>query len=172
MAPVVRTWLVAGFLSMGCLTHARALDAPGEPADLVVTDAKIYTADRSHTVAQAVAIRNGVIVLVGSTEEAQRSIGPATRVERLGGKLVLPGLFDSHIHPIGIVKEDVCNLNSTVKSLSELENFVKSCLARYRTAPGQWLNVHQWNYTDGNQPDPQHPTLLATLNKVSTTVLI
>jgi predicted amidohydrolase YtcJ len=85
---------------------------------------------------------------------------------------VLPGLFDSHIHPLGIVKEDVCNLDSGARSLKEITDFVRACLQHYKTPPGQWLNVHQWTYTSGNQPDADHPTLLATLDKVSTTVKI
>src|SRR5262249_40596328 len=88
-------------------------------ADVVIRDAKIYTVDKNHSIAQALAIRGGKIVFVGTNIDAQKWIGPGTRVEKLGGKLVLPGLIDSHIHPIAIVKEDVCNLNSTEKSLKE-----------------------------------------------------
>lgn len=142
------------------------------PADVVIFDAKVYTADASHSMAQALAVRGGRLVFVGSSADAQRLVGTATRVERLGGKLVLPGLFDSHIHPIGIVKEDVCNLDSAVKSLAELTQFVRACLDHYQTPPGEWLNVFQWNYASGNQPDPDHPTLRAALDKVSSTVPI
>ena len=56
--------------------------------------------------------------------------------------------------------------------LRELSAFVAQCLAHYKTAPGQRLVVHQWNYTAGNQPDPQHPTLRAALDAVSTKVEI
>lgn len=97
-------------------------------------------------------------MFVGTDTDARRWIGPNTRVEKLGGKLVLPGLFDSHIHPIAIVKEDVCNLDSAQKTLEEMEAFVRACVHRYKHPPGAWLNVHQWNYTNGNQPDAEHPT--------------
>jgi len=56
--------------------------------------------------------------------------------------------------------------------LEELSTFVAQCLAHYKTPPGQRLVVHQWNYTAGNQPDPQHPTLRAALDAVSTKVEI
>jgi predicted amidohydrolase YtcJ len=91
------------------------LSAENTAADLVVTDARIYTVDNSHSVAQALAVRSGKLVFVGSTAAAQHWIGPSTTVKRLRGKLVLPGLFDSHIHPIAIVKEDVCDLKSAEK---------------------------------------------------------
>lgn len=49
---------------------------------------------------------------------------------------------------------------------------VSQCLAHYKTPPGGLLVVHQWNYTEGNQPDAQHPTLRAALDSASTKVMI
>ena len=142
------------------------------PADVVITNAKIYTVDKTHSVAQALATRDGKVVFVGSGADVQKLIGPKTRIENLAGKLVLPGLIDSHIHPIAILKEDVCNLDSAAKSLREMESFVRACLERYKPPPGMWLNVHQWNFASGNQPDTERPTLVAMLDRVSTTTLI
>jgi predicted amidohydrolase YtcJ len=141
-------------------------------ADVIVSDAKIYTQDARHSTAQALALRDGKIVFVGSAAEAQRFAGPNTRLEKLGGRLVLPGLVDSHIHPLAIVDLDVCNLDSKPMPLKQLTAFVAACLARYKTPPGQQLAVHQWNYSDGNQPDADHPTLRAALDAVSTSVQI
>jgi hypothetical protein len=149
-----------------------AVAAPDPAADVVISDAKIYTVDKERSTAQALAVRDGKLVFVGTDTDARRWIGPNTRVERLGGKLVLPGLFDSHIHPIAIVKEDVCNLDSAQKTLEEMEAFVRACVHRYKHPPGAWLNVHQWNYTNGNQPDAEHPTLLATLDRASKSIPI
>ena len=53
-----------------------------------------------------------------------------------------------------------------------MSGFVSQCLARYKTPPGERLIVHQWSYTAGNQPDPEHPTLRAALDAVSTKVQI
>jgi predicted amidohydrolase YtcJ len=141
-------------------------------ADVVVSDARIYTQDARHSVAQALALRDGKIVFVGSAAEAQRFVGPKTQLEKLGGRLVLPGLVDSHIHPLDILDLDVCNLDSKPLSLKQLTAFVGACLARYQTPPGQRLVVHQWTYTDGNQPDADHPTLRAALDAASTSVQI
>jgi predicted amidohydrolase YtcJ len=150
-----------------------ATTAAAQPdADVVIRDAKVYTVDKEHSTAQALAIRDGKIVFVGTSADAKKWIGPGTRVEQLGGKLVLPGLFDSHIHPVAIVKEDVCNLSSAEKSLKDIEAFVAACYQRYKLPPGAWLNVHQWNYTNGNQPDAQRLTLRATLDRVSTAIPI
>jgi len=137
-------------------------------ADVVLTDAKIYTVDKYHSIAEALAVHDGKIAFVGSAADAGKWVGPNTKLEKLGGRLVLPGLVDAHIHPLDIVDLDVCDLDNHPLSLKELSAFVAKCLARYRTPPGEQLIVHQWNYTNGNQPDPQHPTLRAALDAVST----
>src|SRR5258708_39499935 len=88
---------------------AAAAESPA-PAELVITDAKIYTADAKRSMAQALAVRAGKIVFVGSKAEAAPWIGPQTKVESQKGRLVLAGLFGSHIHPSGIVDPDGCDL--------------------------------------------------------------
>lgn len=137
-----------------------------DSADLVVTDARIYTADAKRSLAEALAVKDGQIVFVGSSADAASWVGPQTRVEHLAGKLVLPGLIDSHIHPLDIVDLDVCNLNSRPqKTLRELSAFVRACAMKYNLPAGKWLMVYQWNYTSGNQPDAEFPTLRVALDK-------
>ena len=160
---------------LACLAPALALPALGaarSPADLVVTDARIYTEDAHHSDQQALAVRSGKIVFVGSSAAARRFIGPHTKVERLGGRLVLPGLFDSHTHPMLAIKLEVCDLDSAPMSLRQISTFVRRCLRRYKTPAGGWLSVQQWNFSDGNQPDVQYPTLRVALDRASTTVAI
>jgi predicted amidohydrolase YtcJ len=137
------------------------------PADLVV-EARIYTAAADHSFAEALAVTGGRLVYVGSKSGAAEWIGPATKVEDLHGKLVLPGIIDSHIHPSGIVDLDVCDLGSKAKSLAELTAFVRGCIERYKVPAGEWVNVRQWNFSDGNRPDSTHPTLRAALDLAST----
>ena len=75
---------------------------PAEPADLVVLDAKILTVDDGFRVVQALAVRDGRFVAVGSTAEVRARIGTATRVIDGGGLTVIPGLIDSHVHALGV----------------------------------------------------------------------
>ncbi|HEX4618869.1 MAG TPA: amidohydrolase family protein [Steroidobacteraceae bacterium] len=168
----MRLQILALVLSAAGVTAAAAAAGNDAAAELLVTDARIYTQDAHHSMAGALAVRGGRVIFVGSAADAQRLVGSKTRTERLGGRLVLPGLIDSHIHPLDILDLDVCNLQSKAMALKELTAFVADCLAHYRTPPGQRLVVHQWNYTDGNQPDAEHPTLRAALDAVSTTVEI
>jgi predicted amidohydrolase YtcJ len=150
----------------------RTAAAPPAPADLVLTGGKIYTADEAHSTATTLAVKDGKVVFVGTAADAKRWMGPQTKTEQLGGRLVLPGLIDAHLHPLDIVDLDVCNLDSKPMTLKELSAFVAQCVARYKTPPGQRLVVHQWSYTGGNQPDPQLPTLRAALDAASTKVEI
>ena len=159
-------------LALSTLAAAGAAAAAETAADLVVSDAKIYTQDAHRSIAAALAVRDGRIVFVGPAADVQRFVGPKTRLEKLAGRLVLPGLVDSHIHPLEILDLDVCNLHSKALPLKELSAFVAACLAHYKTAPGEWLRVHQWNYAEGNEPDADHPTLRAALDAVSAKVRI
>ena len=152
------------FLSL--ILAATCLAGPvfAAPADLIVKDAKIYTVDPARPEARAMAVAGGKIVYVGDEAGAMALAGPATKIEDLGGRRVLPGLVDAHIHPLGIVDVDSCDLNSQAMTLAQISDFVKACVTRYHIAPGQRINVEQWNFSNGNQPDAAHPSLRAALD--------
>ena len=142
--------------------------ASQSPADFVLTDAKIYTEDGSHQTVEALAVRDGKIIFTGSTSEAANLVGPKTKVERADGKLVLPGLVDAHIHPMGIVDFGGCSLKSQARTLAQIATFVRGCAENMHLPPGRWLAVSDWEYGGGNQADPAHPTLRAALDAAST----
>ena len=169
----MRPILAAVFVIASPCLHDVAVAATDNGfADLVVRGAHIYTAAAAHPYAEALAIRDGRILFVGSNSGAAQWVGPQTKTESLHGQLVLPGLIDSHIHATGIVDLDVCDLKSEPKSLAALTEFVRGCIQRYKTPAGEWLSVRQWNFTDGNQPDAAHPTLRAALDLASNEVPI
>jgi predicted amidohydrolase YtcJ len=147
---------------------AKAQASNQQPADFVLTDGMIYTEDGFRQTVEALAVRNGTIVFTGSDVEAAKYIGPKTKVESAGGKLVLPGLIDIHIHPMGIVDFGGCDLESKARTLAEIAAFVRGCVERMHVPPGHWLAVSDWEYGGGNQADPQHPTLRAALDAAST----
>jgi predicted amidohydrolase YtcJ len=84
-----------------CVGHesefARSL-AVRAPAELVLMNGKILTVDKNFSIQEAVGISAGRFVAVGSDGELRRWTGPHTRVVNLGGRTVIPGLIDSHIH--------------------------------------------------------------------------
>src|SRR5438445_12174552 len=84
----------AGILAILASPIARAADA-----DLIVHHGKVVTVDKAFSVRQALAVKDGKVLAVGTDDEVLRHRGPRTEVIDLGGKTVLPGLMDSHGHP-------------------------------------------------------------------------
>ncbi len=72
--------------------------ASAQPADLVVTNARVWTARSLVDEATAFAVRDGRFVAVGSAEDVQPLVGPRTTVYDAGGRRVTPGLIDTHLH--------------------------------------------------------------------------
>jgi len=94
--------LMAVLFSFGLTACQRA---PDVVADLVLTNGTIYTVDAEHTVAEAVAVKDGRIVFVGDSKGARRFVGETTQINDLKGRLVLPAFIDSHAHATSAVSE-------------------------------------------------------------------
>ena len=102
-----------------------ACSRPG--ADLVLRNGTVYTVDSLHPTAEAVAVLGGSIVFVGSNDDVSRFVGTHTRVIDLGGRLVLPGFVDAHVHPVqGGLELAECNLNG-ILTLDSLRRAVAAC---------------------------------------------
>ena len=84
-------------LCMLCLV-ARLAGAEDATADRILTGGRILTVDPEDRIAEALAIRKGRIVAVGTTEEIERLAGPATERIDLRGRTATPGLIDAHLH--------------------------------------------------------------------------
>ena len=120
--------------------------ATDTPADRAYRNGTVFTADAQNPVAEAVAIRDGRIVYVGSNEGLIRFIGPATRVTDLKSGFLMPGLVDGHLHPLeGGLRLRQCSLNYESLSVQELQQRVRACLERTRgQEPDGWLEVVNW----------------------------
>jgi predicted amidohydrolase YtcJ len=118
--------------------------APGrDVADLVLKNGKLYTVDAARSWADAVAIRGERIIYVGTNHEAATYVGAKTKVVDLGGRFVLPGFHDRHVHPIsGGVELGLCNLNDS-KSRDEVLNRLRGCVANLGDRP--WLQGGGWD---------------------------
>jgi predicted amidohydrolase YtcJ len=137
-------------------------------ADLVLTNAYVYTVDEAKTVAETVAIRGNEIIYVGNATGSQSFIGESTEVRDMNGAMLMPGLHDMHIHALGTVEPDMCDLKSESISLEEMVPVLKNCIAEYEIADGEWLIVLQWSFSGGNQPSDALPNIRAALDAVST----
>ena len=112
-------------------------------ADAVYTNARIYKVDAVNSWASAMAVSNGKIIAVGSDEDIAAHIGEDTRVNDMAGRMMMPGIHDTHIHPYdgGIGKTVQCSFLTAV--LDEALKALQDCLADI--PEGQWLRGGQWN---------------------------
>jgi predicted amidohydrolase YtcJ len=119
-----------------------AAPAPA-PADLVLDGAAVYTLDAARSWAEAVAVRDGRIVFVGTRAGARAFVGPKTRVLKLDGRMLLPGFQDAHAHPIsGGLELALCNLNDIPTAdavLAKVRECAKDMAARPWISGGGWL---------------------------------
>lgn len=133
---------------------------PATPAraDLILTNARIYTADADRPFVQAMAVRDGRVAFVGSERSALALRGPSTRVLDLGGKTVIPGMVDAHAHFLGL-GEALANVDLT--GTRSYEEVVQRVAAAARTAPaGSWIVGRGWDQNDwGNTAFPTHEAL-------------
>ncbi|MCA1578072.1 MAG: amidohydrolase [Acidobacteria bacterium] len=132
------------------------------PADLVFKNGNVYTADNKTPQAEAIAVKADRIVFVGSNADAQKYVGPNTRVVDLKGNTVLPGFTDSHQHLAGVGhREMTLNLEGS----TSLEDFLAKVKARVDQAkPGDWITARGWIET--HWKPPVFPTR-ADLDKVA-----
>ena len=122
-------------------------------ASLVLKNGFIYTVDGKRTVADAVAIQDGKFVYVGGNGEAGRYIGEETAVVDLGGRLVLPGFFDSHCHPAYGAAEQLFDvvLNG-LKSVGEYQKAIRDFAARHPDA--KFIKGRGWKNTQFGKTGP------------------
>jgi predicted amidohydrolase YtcJ len=140
-------------------------------ADLVLLNGKIVTVDPSGTVAEAVAVRGGRFLKVGSSKEIKRLAGRETRIIDLKGKTVLPGFIDTHEHCIrkGMRGDWV---DCTSPPLATIDQLVEALATKAsEKAEGEWvvgygfdetkLEDRRWpNRYDLDSASSRHPIYL------------
>lgn len=121
-----------------------------EPADVIFKNGNFYTVNERQPNAEAVAVKAGKIVFVGSNKEAKAFEGKRTRIIDLHGNTVVPGLTDSHYHLMGVGEREITlNLEGTVT----LEAFLAKVKTQVdRAKPGEWVTGRGWIETFWNPP--------------------
>jgi predicted amidohydrolase YtcJ len=137
---------------------ARAQQPALPPAELIVTNARIYTVDDGHPMAQALAVRGGRVVFVGDTRGALTLKGAATKVVDLDGRTVIPGMVDAHGHLLGLgTALRTVDLTGT----TSYDQVVERIARRARELPaGAWITGRGWDQNDwGDTRFPTHEAL-------------
>lgn len=123
-----------------------------DPADLVLLNGGIYTVDAGRSWAEAAAIDDGMIVAVGSNDFVNAFIGENTEVVDLDGRMAMPGIHDSHIHPLeGGYEHVYCDVTEA-HSVDLIVGTLSACASDLE---GEWLNALglNWGLFGVNGPD-------------------
>jgi predicted amidohydrolase YtcJ len=140
----LRVFLQALPLLLWVTAFTRAQGRIVEPADVIVIHGHVYTENPKQPWAQAVAIYRGKIVAVGDDPEIERRRGMGTKVINAGGRLVLPGIVDCHVHFLdGSLSLGRANLAGS-KDPAEIQKRLREYAAQ---RPGDdWILGRGWNY--------------------------
>jgi hypothetical protein len=114
------------------------------PADLIIRNARVWTADPSRPRAQAVAIRGDRILWVGEEADAGRVVDADTRVIDAGGRLLLPGFIDSHNHIMFGSDPGIVSLSGAA-SWEEMRGRISAFAAGHPDL--EWIEGEGWNYS-------------------------
>jgi len=154
---------VAGATAVSCVALVGCQTQGSTSADVVMRNGYVYTVDGKNSVQQAVAVKDGRIVYVGSDEGAASYIGTQTQQIDLAGRMLMPGLIDAHMHPgDGGRAMTLCDLKYQTMTRKVFQETIQACLdAEKDKGPDVWLEVGSWDRMgmDGLDGDPDKSTL-------------
>jgi len=140
-------------------------------ADLVLMRGRVITVDAENRIAEAVAVKDGRILAVGSNEEIRRYIGEGTEILDLEGRAVLPGLIDSHLHllSLGLTMFWINCSSPPMRSIGDIVEAVRH--RAEELGPGEWIIGRGWdqskleerrfpNRWDLDEAAPENPVYL------------
>ncbi|WP_272423377.1 amidohydrolase [Polyangium jinanense] len=160
-------------LALGCGAAPTPSPQSQNPADFVLLGGAVRTLDPARPQATAIAVRGDRIVAVGTDAEVGAFVGPETRVERLSGRAVIPGLVDGHchLHGLGVALESL-----DVRGKKSPEDVAQLVAAEAKgRAPGEWITGRGWDqnlFTPATFPThapldvaaPDHPVALERID--------
>ena len=167
----MRAFLSRSFFNSTCAVIGALSLHAAETPDLIVQHGKIVSVDGHFSIHEAMALRAGKIIALGTDADILKTKADQTRVIDLGGKTVLPGLIDSHTHPTGASMTEFEHAIPDFETIQDVLDYVK---ARAQVQPeGDWIILSQVFITrlreqrdptraELDQVAPKHPVLYRT----------
>jgi predicted amidohydrolase YtcJ len=143
--------LAAALMWLGAAIPAHAQDA-----DIALVNGKIVTLDERGSVVEALAVRDGKIIAVGSSADIRARAGAGTRIVDVGGRTVIPGLIDSHMHAIRAALFYATEVN-WIGTRSIAEAMARIAAAAKEAKPGRWIIV-AGGWTEQQFAERRRPT--------------
>src|SRR5262245_2758041 len=116
MHTIRQSWV--GLILLSFASFAQA------PPDVIYYNGSVLTMS-AHPTAQAVAIRGDRFAAIGTSAEVLKTAGPKTQKVDLGGKSVLPGIIESHVHPITAALAEIDGRIPLLHSISEIQSYIR-----------------------------------------------
>ena len=128
------------------------------PADLIVTNARIYTVDPSRPFVEAMVVANGRVVFTGPARAAMTYRGSNTRVLNADGQTIIPGMIDAHVHLLGL---GTALRTVDLVGTTSYDQIIQRVAARAKDVPaGTWITGRGWDQNDwGDTRFPSHEAL-------------
>ena len=157
---------------MGLILINFSCQNENQTADLIITDAKIWTGNIDQPWAKALAVKSDTIMAVGSNEDILRLKGEITQVLNMQDKFVAPGFIDSHLHfltgGLNLSSVQLRDANTREEFISRIAEYAKT------VKPGTWILGGDWDHTlwGGTLPDkewidkftPENPVFVTRLD--------
>ncbi len=115
----------------------------GGPADLVLLDGRVVTVDPLQPEAEALAVKDGRVAALGSTEEIRTTVGPDTEVIELDGRLAIPGFIEGHGHFLGVGNAQMILKLGESANWNRIVDQVAEAVAQ--AEPGAWIEGRGWH---------------------------
>ena len=128
------------------------------PADLIVTNARIYTVDPSRPFVEAMVVANGRVVFTGPVRAAMTYRGSSTRVLDAEGQTIIPGMIDAHVHLLGL---GTALRTVDLVGTTSYDQIIQRVAARAKEVPAStWITGRGWDQNDwGDTRFPSHDAL-------------
>jgi predicted amidohydrolase YtcJ len=139
----MKTYLASTFAILLALGAAACSIEP-QPADLILTGGNVWTGSRERATAEAIAFRHGRVIMVGTNDEIVKFKGPNTREIVLDGRLVVPGLSDSHTH---FISSGFALGSVDLRPARTPQEFTRLLGEHARNLPaGRWITEGNWDH--------------------------
>jgi predicted amidohydrolase YtcJ len=133
-------------IAAGCIVVACQIVHGAEPpADLVVLNGKTLTVDSRFSMVEAAAVRDGQFVAVGSSADIKKLLSDRTRVIDARGKTVVPGLIESHVHAIGVARDEAVQPFVQLGSIAEIQQWIRQ--QAHITSENEWIQIPRIDLT-------------------------
>jgi predicted amidohydrolase YtcJ len=162
--------VVVAFLIAACTRGP----APELVADVIYTGGDIITMNDSQPTAEAIAIKDGKILMVGNKADIKKHKGNSTKIVNLNGKTLLPGFIDAHGHVFNaglqaLAANLLASPDGTVNDITSLQQTLRDWAEKYPTRVGKTGWIIGFGYDDAQLEEQRHPTR-DDLDAVSKTV--